>query len=547
MPKHRFRGALNSATFPLASVLHGRTVVQPQLDNNVKTNQAFYGTQESADYSIPQLLYCENVMPTAEGLQSVSYVDMIQALPGASDFDQVMTLRDENENNFLFCPAQGRNYIYTANVGQWVSTNPIDATGKKVTRAYVNGRTFVCYEGLGIYEYDPVALTFDKQTITGLTDDAVKGIFSSNNYLGAYEDITVYWSSLIDPLDFVPSTSTGAGFSVPQDVKAAITAVLGTAGGFIIYTAKNAVAAVYTQNIRAPFTFKEISNAGGILTYEQVTSDQSAGPQHAWTTGGLQKITPQGSEPVSSEVSDFLAGKLWESWNSTTKQLELHYEEAAEFGIKITYVSSRYLIISYSVDNSGLYQYALVLDTVLKRWGKLKIDHVDCFSYPYPNVFGNLRYQDLSNTTYEQIGASSYSDLAVGISSDPPSKRAISFLSANGAVKLLEMDYNKDTQNGVVVLGKFQLMRARMMTLQILDLEGVYRDETTLASKITVTALASLDGFNMNQPVTMMLLSSNNLIQRYARRLTGINVSIAVEGTFAMSSYILEVTADGDR
>lgn len=549
MAKQRFRGALNAATFPLLSTLQGRTVVQPQLDNNVKTNQAFYGTQESADYSIPQLLYCEDVVPTAEGLQSVGYSTVLEGVAGFEGFDQAITVRDENENNFIFAPCGGLNYFYRANDGIWAQKNPISgAAGKDVTRAYVNGRTFICYEGLGVYEYDSVADTFNKLTLIGLTDAEVRGVASSNNYLVAYTDLVVYWSSLINPIDFVPSLDTGAGFSIPQDVKARITAVLGTAGGFIIYTAKNAVAAVYTQNIRAPFTFKEIANAGGILSYEQVTSEQNAGPQYAWTTGGLQKITTQGSEIVSGEINDFLAGRVWEEWDPVNKRLIQNLASANEFGVKVTYVASRYLIISYSVDNSGLYQYAIILDTALKRWGKIKHDHVDCFAYPYPNVFGDLKYNDLTNTSYTELGATSYAGLANGILSDPPSKRAVGLLGVDGTVDLLLMDYNKQVnQQGVAIFGKFQLIRARMMTLQQLVLEGTYQETLSGDQRCEVTAISARDGYTLAVTQPMQLLAADTGIQRWAKRITGINISVAVEGTFALSTYLLEVTAEGDR
>jgi hypothetical protein len=549
MAKQRFRGALNAANFPLVSTLQGRTVVQPQLDNNVKTNQAFYGTQESADYSIPQLLYCENSVPTVEGMQSVGYETVIPGLSGVTVFDQAITIRDTNENNFLFAPCGGLNYVYRANDGVWAQKDPITgAQGKSVTRAYVNGRTLICYETLGIYEYDPTADTFTKQTLVGLADADVRGIFSSNNYLGIYTDLVVHWSSLVDPLDFVPSLDTGAGFAIPQDVKAQISAVVGTAGGFIIYTAKNAVAAVYTQNIRAPFSFKEVSNAGGILSYEQVTSDQNSGPQYAWTTGGLQKITTQNSEPVSAEINDFLAGRMWEEWDAVNKKLITHKEGAAEFGVKVTYAASRYLMVSYSVDNSGLYQYAIVMDMALKRWGKLKIDHVDCFAYPYPNVFGDLMYSDLEATAYDALGKTSYTDLAIGVASDPPSKRAIGFLGSNGSVQLALMDYNKTLpQKGVAVFGKFQLVRARVVSMQQLELEGVYSDGSTPLADAQVTAVAALDGKNADLVTPMVLLKQTTGYQRWAKRVIGVNISIAVEGTFALSSYLLELAAEGDR
>lgn len=553
MSKYRFSGALNAANFPFVSTMQGRTVVQPQLDNKVP-NQGFYGSQESANYDIPQLLFCENVVPTAEGLQSVGFEAAIGAFdPATDDFDQAITLRDEDENVFLFSPAGGKNYIFRGNTGEWESVDPIGggtAVGVAVSRAYVNGRTFICYEGLGIYEYDSGAVSFDLQTVTGITGTDIRGIGASNNYLIAYTDITVYWSSLVDPLDFTPSTSTGAGFSIPQDVKAKIHAIVGTAGGFIIYTAKNAVAAVYTNNIRAPFAFKEIANAGGLLSYEQTTSEQNSGPQYAWTTGGLQKITVQGAESVSAAVNDFLAGRIYETWSTDAKLLRTIFADNSEFQVKVAYISSRWLVISYCVDGSGTYQYALLYDTILKRWGKVKFDHVDCFSYPYPNVFGDLTYDELT-ISYESLEFTSYDDLSTGVEFNPLSKKSIAFLAADGTVTTLVMDYDKpDLQTGVVIFGKFQLVRARMMTMQTVDLEGVYRIEESLVPNtpaITCTALTSLDGKNLDHPYTTTLLKNTEFLQRYARRATGINFGIAVEGSFSLSSYILEVTAEGDR
>lgn len=541
MAKYRFQGALNAAMFPFLAALQSRTVIQPQLDNNVKTNQAFYGSQESADYGIPQLLYCENVVPTAEGIMTCGYAEVIAGTE-SSDFDQVITLRDADENNFLFSPANGKNYIYAGNAGVWISTDPIDASGRQVSRAYVNGRTLICYEGLGIYEYDSTAKTFLKQTIQGLADADVRGIGSSNNYLLAFTKITVHWSSLIDPLDFIPSITTGAGFSIPQDVKAEINAVIGTAGGFIIYTAKNAVAAVYTQNTRAPFNFKEISNAGGIASYEQVTSDQNSGPQYAWGTGGFQRITTQNSEPLSAELNDFLAGKIYEEWDPENKRILKYVSSTNEFQVKVTYIASRYLIISYSTTGDGVYQYALLYDTALRRWGKLKVTHVDCFQYPYPNVFGDLSYNDLENISYEDLGDTSYAELADGLLSPQPSKRTVGFLSANGAVSILEMDYDKSNQRGVMVFGKFQLTRARMMTIQQLALEAIYGTDD-----VVVTAIASIEGKELDFARPMQLLLDGPEIHKYARRLTGTNVSIAIEGALSATSYLLEVTNDGDR
>lgn len=543
MTSQTFSGLLNAATWPLVSLFQSRTVVQPQLDLNVRNPRSFYGTQESVNYQLPQLLYCENVVPTGEGLTSVGYSQVIARLPGVSSFDQAITLRDANENNFLLVPANGANYIYKGNVGAWVSTNPVTLLTTKISRAYVNGRTFVCYAGLGIYEYNTGTGVFALVALTGLTATAIKGIGSSSNYLLAYDGITLYWSSLIDPTDFTPSIVTGAGFSTPQDVKSDVTAVVGTSGGFIAYTSKNAVAAVFTNNIRAPFSFKEIANAGGLESYEQVTSDQSSGAQYAWTTGGLQKITLQGAEPVAGEVSDFLSGRIWEYWDSSQKKLIPQLLAANEFDVKLSYVGSRMLVISYSYTGNGVYQYALLYDVVLKRWGKVKIDHVDCFQHPYPNVFGDLSYSDLSTISYEDLGDTSYTGLATGIVSPSPSRRSMAFLGVDGAVNIALFDYNKQNQRGILVLGKFQLVRSRRISLEYVEFEGVMDDNP----ETVVTLLTSWDGKNQDVSDSMILTKARSNYRRYARRTTGENFSFALEGTFALSSYHMRVTAEGDR
>lgn len=548
MAKYRFRLALAAAQFPLVSILAGRTVGEDRLDEDVRVPQTVIGQQAPGQMNTPQALYMENVIPISEGLQSVGYLTKILALSGASDFDQAITIRDEAENNYLFSPARGKNYIWDAATGMWVSTNPIAGwTGKLVTRAYVNGRTFICYEGIGVYEL--VAGVFTHQALTGIADADVRGIGSSSNYLLAFTDLEVHWSSLVDPLDFVPSLTTGAGFSIPQDVKARITAVLGISGGFIVYTAKNAVAAVYTNNVRAPFTFKEIANAGGIQTYEQVTSEQTSGAQYAWTTGGFQKITVQSAEPVSAEINDFIAGKMYETYDPVTKLLTQFYTDAYEFPVKLSFISSRFLVLSYSTDpDSGLYQWAIFYDTILKRYGKLKVDHVDCFSYPYPNVSGNVTYAMLANTTYDDLAQTSYADLATGVISDPPSKLTVAFLLPTGEVKLLTMDYDKEDQhNAVLILGKFQLVRTNLLQVQRFVIDGVYNPAADLPHSLVVFVGSSIDGYRPDRVVPMVLLRGGNKTVEYAKRITGLNCYVIIEGTYALSSAMLEVTNDGDR
>mgnify|MGYP001554799596 CR=1 FL=1 len=549
MAHQRFKGALSSAVLPFVSTLQTRTVVMPQLDVNVRTPRNPNSPEGYTDYSIPQVLYCENAVPTTEGFQSVYYQEML--VGNSSGFDQAIVLRDADENNFLLSPANGRNFIYSPlGAASWVPQTALSLDpAKLITRAYVNGRTFVCFEGRGVWEYDTAAGTFNKQTLLGITDAEVRGIGNSSNYLLAFTQLEVHWSSLVDPLDFEPSLQTGAGFAIPQDVKARITAVLGIAGGYIVYTAKNAVAGVYTNNSRAPFTFKEVNNAGGIATYEQVTSEQNAGHHYAWTTSGLQRITIQGAEPISAEVNDFLAGRLWESYSFVTHTLTQTYANSPEFQVKLSYIASRWLLISYNVTPVlGNYQYALVYDTILKRWGKLKLDHVDVFSYPFASSYSPISYEELAPRSYAALAPSSYADLVSWEATDPQSKSSIALLQADGTIQLLQMTYNKDQPcESVLIFGKFQLTRASMMTLQELELESVWPGQDLGNPEYKVFASLSLNGKTPQPPVELALLDSVPGYSRHAKRMTGVNFNIIVEGTSALTAYVLEVNQSGDR
>jgi hypothetical protein len=176
------------------------------------------------------------------------------------------------------------------------------------------------------------------------------------------------------------------------------------------------------------------------------------------------------------------------------------------------------------------------------------MDHTDCFSYPYPNVAGVVTYDDLANTTYDDLSQTTYADLDTGVISDPPSKLTVAFLGVDGEVKLMLMDYNKEAEEkGVLIFGKFQVDRALIITMQELNLEGIYQPVSDRPHPFTVTAYAELPDNKGTVFSAMKLQSAKGKNARYARRLTGLNVNAIIEGTFALKTYLLEVTAEGDR
>jgi hypothetical protein len=513
-----FTATLNASEFPFVTDFFERTVLIPGIDNPPRNPKAVYGQQENANYEIAQHFYCQNIMPSSEGILSAGYQQLVPALLGSVDFDQAFTLRDSAENNFIFVPGNGKNYIYTANSGAWKSTNPVlgIVAGTLVSRSYVNGRTFICYQRNAIYEYNNGAATFLPIAFTGVDVTTIDVIGNSNNYLLWASNITVGWSSLINPTDLTANINTGAGSAIPQDVKGPIRCIAPITGGFILYTTKNAVAAFYTNNARAPFVFREVPNAGGVQNPTQVTVDGTLGFHFAWTTNGLQKITMNSADPVSNAATDFLAGRIIESFDLTALTLSVQRLNS-DLLVKVAFVAGRYLVVSYGVTT---FTHAIVYDLTLKRWGKLRVDHVCCISYPYPNLIGSV--------------------------SNQPPKQTLAFLQRDGTIQLVVMDYRFGADQGVLVLGKYQLVRQQVLRFQTIELENVQ-----VPYPPDVYVINSLDGRNLQTPAKLTLMLDGGGYKKYGAPVTGApvgkNLSFLFVGTFEFSTALITITKGGSR
>lgn len=543
MAQEVFKALLNAAVFPMAARLAHQTVMIPALDQNVKTPQQFYGEISSADFGVPQLIYAENVMPAGEGLIAAGYEEILRRprQDSVDVFDQFIQLRDEDENLAFFCPAGGKNYILRSYEEGWQSRNPISAVGRSVSRAYVNGRTLVCYSGLGIYEYDTAANTFLPQTINGLTAAEIVGITQSNNYLIAHTRIGVHWSSLIDPLDFEPNLQTGAGNSIPQDVKGPITAVIGVPAGFLIFTPRNCIAATYSTNVRQPFIFREVDNCGGIESYEQIAVESSSAKAYAWTTGGLQTVSLRAAESIYPDVSDFLAGRLWEEWDTITKRF-IRARQVNDFHVKVTHTSSRYLVISYGRRNE-MFSYALVLDTVMRRWGKLKLPHTDAMFFTSLPSGDSRTYADagIANEDYTDYANIAYADTFASDTIESSLKDSLAFMQANGRIVKVVMDYRERDTSAVAIFGRYQLRRSEFMTLQTVRV-----DHVDPAWDLEVTALATVDGSSEWRNTAGVQIENNAHTRKFGfDNASGKNISIAIEGNFELKDVEVAVSRSG--
>jgi hypothetical protein len=180
---------------------------------------------------------------------------------------------------------------------------------------------------------------------------------------------------------------------------------------------------------------------------------------------------------------------------------------------KLTSVADRYLIFSYGITSLT---HCIVYDMVQRRYGKLKFDHVDCFEYEYldPSL------------------------------EDAP-RRSIAFLKSDGAVHILNPSVTFGKSSGVILLGKFQYVRSRLMSLEGLELQAVHQNQSVNVYDLysetggTIESTKRVQGYETSQ--------SGESQRTYQFHKTGVNHSILIVGGFFLSSFVLMFHVHGRR
>lgn len=576
MAVNRFKVALNSARFPLVSTKGQRAVFVPGLDSATRTPKSFMGDELSADYNIAQIIYGENFMPVVEGVCSVGYEQLIAPTIN-NDFDQIFALRDAEENTVLYSPSHGRNYVYDTSVNQWSVTvfadifpTAFDTTSTetpetaRVTYAYVDGKTFVCYarlKRLGVVTpeiptpdpLDASLMFWDSATqtltpadtlVTNLPFDVgtIDGISYSSGYLLVWSDITIAWAPFNGTaFDFAAYTNgafTGAGNQIPEDVQGKIRAVVGLPGGFTMFTTKNCIAAsYYSQNIASPWVFKEVANAGGVDSYEQTTVEGSLGALYAYTTTGIQKISLNSSEEVFPDVSDFIAGRYLERYSFGTHTAR-QAGTVLDFYTKIANIANRYIVISYGT-YPGTYSFALVYDISLRRWGKLRMVHRDCFYYTYGAETASMTYSMLGDVTYTTADGTTYAAMEQAGAALVAAQHSLAFLKASGEVVIANWsNQNRASEDeAVVVIGRIQLSRQSNVQFNRAEIEG-------LASG-RVYIQASHNGKDLAEPELLTDIETGPNYRVVGGMVDCKNFNLVIEGTFDLSTQIIEAMTTG--
>ncbi len=566
MAVQRFKLPLNNAAFPFVSTKAPRAVFVPGLDTAGRAPRGFTGAEDSVDYNLAQILYGENFMPVGSGVRSVGYSQLI--VPTANtDFDSIFPLRDEEENVVLYSPGGGKNYVYDASLTAWNSTTIPSIYGKtfsvgsdpaesRVTYAYVDGFTFVCFGRLKSNDAIPVdmsllywdstaqALVNPGSLISNLPFPAgeIDGISGAAGYLIVWSGITIAWAPFngasFNFLNYVNGAFTGAGRQIPEDIQGTIRAIIPIAGGFVAYTARNAIGCSYVaSNLNAPWIFREIPDTGGLESYEQATVEGSLGKIYAYTTTGMQATSLNSSEIIFPEIADFIASRELETYNSSLQTLSRSASQI-DFYVKVTAVGNRYLVVSHGT-LPGVYSYALVYDLSIKRWGKLAITHRDCFYYNYGAQIGILTYDMLGSLEYDNATGINYNSSSEASGEFISAPHGLAFLTQEGEVIIADWSNQiRETPDvGTIIIGRVQLSRSRNTQLNRTELEGFKNGN--------VYVVPSYDGRNLAPPETLIPITASGDYRDFGAFVDCKNFNLIVQGTFDLSTVILEATPTG--
>lgn len=534
------RTNLLASAFPLLSDLWGQTIIQPQADI-ANTN---FGPD---NINKPQLFYAENVMPTSAGYQSISWT-LIQPTPAAGVpnnkyFNQIFELKVPNTSGNPSDPAFISVYVATgfSSTGglwycipgilpDWIFLNiPYAATvtPMQISTAFCNGQTYIYLAYKGAFHFDLATANFIADAFIGVTTANIAGITATNGYIIAYGANFAVWNSNQNPLDFTPSLITGAGGGAVSEVKSEITGCYGISGGFIIYTDDNAVQAAYTGNVNFPFKFQEIAGSGGVSSNSRISWQDDSSSHFIFGNKGMQLIQiGADAQSVFPEVTEMLTIGYVESFNLNNLTFHIAANGSDFSDPLINLIGTRYLCISYdrtlktvAGGNYINYSRAIIYDAVLKRWGKIVLDHVDIIDYEAILPGG---YQDLSPRG--TLGTVDYLGNFYRLNSNFTSQ----ITEVGGGI-------------GVLLFGKFQLQRNKGVYLQRAALENLFAGQNWNAY-----AIATLDGKTQQPPQLLADISSaagngTNIRTFGGDNLYGLNISLLLIGNFNISSIELDL------
>jgi len=355
-----------------------------------------------------EAIYTDNVMPIKQGISSVAFKPQFSG--------QTDPIDCHNSIVYKFTTVLGQVlYLAITQVGikvtslttsSWINSSITFVTPPEIpsTVANLQGTIYLyVQQSRKLYilvELPSGAIDFSQVTLSGIDLTEVLGICSSGTRLVLYTKDRIFWSSVTDPIDFIPSLSTGAGSSSALALKTGIISVIGNTDGFIIYTKENAVASKATNDFNFPFVFSDIPGAAGIANELQSGTQSNTGAHIVWTAQGFQQVSYEQAQYVFPEISEALLRCIITKYSGGAPYI-FHAER---LNTRVSFIENRYICISFGEYSLAYFTDAYVFDTLLQRWGKLTVRHIQFISYS-PVIGKDFKDYSEINDTYPTYGS----------------------------------------------------------------------------------------------------------------------------------------------
>lgn len=549
---------LTSKQFPIDFRELSSTIVRADIfEQNRQLLQGFIGEGAEQSYGLSQAYFMQNVLPTVRGYASVHYENVLPAADGFSAvLDRVFVLQNSANQAVLYSPANNLNMIYDPADGFWKTQllSAVDNTGVSVTD--LKQAHYICIPNVGLFQYNFSTGLIEELTVVGISFDGVLGVTSANGQLVLWTASQLYWSSVLDPLDFTPSTATGAGATSVLALKGAIILCLKYAAGFIIYTSLNAIHASPTNSTVFPWAFLEIKDSVGIASADHVSRNSTQSNHIAWTGSGFMAVQPTGYKPIWPELSEAASKGLFVFADAEGNPF-ISAQESVD--VKITTIGSKYLCISFREDGIRHFSHAYIYDIVLARWGRLDVPHVGFFEFSDPKYTVIQTYEEFGETylRYGNIPGEPFQYAELGIDLEFLAPRAgdnFGLIAPDASVFLVKFatrlfpnplepgDRRGHTAAGAaepkILFGRFKVSRDRGVKIQQIKYErDIDSDLKAFGHDEVGSRVLYKDSFTVNPSMQSI----------YYGGLVGDSVSIGINGVFSIKDLTIVVADAGSR
>ncbi len=590
MSQFRTRINLSARTFPLVQENWGRTVIVSAQDQNFN-RQVQASSDTDHDVGIPQIYYAHNVMPHAQGFQSIGYNSTIAAAVALTGtLVQVFDVIDDLGNfAILGTTTNGDWWMWEPAIPVWTKRATGQNTVNPITVAYCNGKSYIYQKVTGAKLYDFVGKVFNAVALTGLDLTIVNGLTSSFGYL-------IAWSSVRNPGTFPASVTNGSNVMtgnlvgppppvytnlVGQVVTApelpAGTTVVSVVGNTLTLsaaaTATNAATTVSYPGVsgavfwsstitETDFTPSLITGAGGGAVQGLIGTLVTCVPHtKGFLIYGTDNIvaatyTQNSRFPFDAQPIVGSGGITDPSLVTVDANTTGHFAYTTS-GLQSVGMGSRQVILPDVTDfisgklfedwNDATQQFVETeLTTTMKKRVAVVANRYLVISYGVTSFTHALVYdvitQRMGKLRTNHVMCFELFPAVLGITEI--SRQSIAFLQVDGTILTVNFDTRYGSSNGFLLLGKYQYVRARTLILDEVWIENIYNYST-----FSLTAFASLYGKTISS-MPLLIADSGSVGSKqghYKCRVEGENISLCLQGQFHLESGVIGFHVGGKR